>query len=217
MKYTHLFFDLDGTLIDSRLGILNSVKYFMDKKDIAEDDRPLDLNPFIGPPLRDSFRLLFGLTTNEAEQAVHIYREYYSIKGYREYSVYPHVEEALNYLKNCGLSLSLVTSKAEYFAHKIIQEAGLSRWFDAVSGSMLTGERSKKHELILHTLEQLQIKASRSILMVGDRYFDVEGARAAGVSSAAVLYGYGQKEEFTLMPPDRFINSPRCLKSLAVK
>jgi phosphoglycolate phosphatase len=217
MHYTHLFFDLDGTLIDSKEGILSSVKYFMDKTNIPENERPKDLNPFIGPPLRDSFRLLFGLNPDEADEATRIYREHYSEKGFNEYRVYPGIKEILFFLKNSGCSLSLVTSKAEFYAIKIIEAAGFSGLFDAVSGCMLNGERSKKHDLILYTLDQLKIKPSQNVIMIGDRYLDVKGAHAAGISSAAVLYGYGDRPEFNALPPDLFINRPEDLRCLANK
>lgn len=214
MHYTHLFFDLDGTLIDSKAGILNSVKYFMDKTNIPENERPEDLNPFIGPPLRDSFRLLFGLSADEAEDATKIYREYYSKSGFKEYQVYPGIEETLTFLKNSGCSLSLVTSKAEFYARMIVKASGFSGLFDAISGCMLNGERSKKHDLILYTLDQLKLKPSKSVIMIGDRYLDVEGAHVSGISSAAVLYGYGDRSEFDHLSPDLFVNKPEELRCL---
>lgn len=214
MPYTHLFFDLDGTLIDSKEGILSSVRYFMDKANIPEHKRPKDLNLFIGPPLRDSFRLLFGLNPDDADKATQIYREHYSVKGFNEYRLYPGIKESLQFLKNSGLSLSLVTSKAEFYAIKIIESAGFSGLFDAISGSLLTGERSSKHDLILYTLDQLKIKPSRNVIMIGDRSFDIEGANAAGISSAAVLYGYGDRAEFDALSPDLFIKRASDLRSL---
>lgn len=214
MHYTHLFFDLDGTLIDSKKGIFESVNYYMDKVGLPEDMRPKDLNPFIGPPLRDSFKLLFDLNPAEADDATRIYREYYSASGYSEYTLYPGIKEILSFLKNSGFSLSLVTSKAEFYALKIVEQSEMTGLFDTVSGCLLNGERSRKEDLILYTLDRLKLKPGKEVIMIGDRYHDVEGAHAAGISSAAVLYGYGNRQEFANLPPDLFINKPEDLQNL---
>ena len=214
MRYTHLFFDLDGTLIDSKKGIFKSVNYYMDKVELPGNKRPKDLNPFIGPPLRDSFQLLFGLNPAEADEATRIYREYYSASGYSEYVMYPEIIEILSFLKKSGCSLSLVTSKAEFYALKIVEQSGMTGLFDTVSGCLINGERSRKEDLILYTLDRLKLKPSAKVIMIGDRYHDIEGAHATGISSAAVLYGYGNRQEFAEMSPDLFIEHPIGLRDL---
>ncbi len=216
MKYKHLFFDLDGTLIDSKRGIFNAVHYTLDKMEIKAEDRPSDFNPFIGPPLRDSFRDLFNLTVEEAEMATKIYREYYSKTGLYEYSIYDGIPEALNQLVERGFVISLVTSKAESYARLIIESTPFSKYFETVSGCELDGRRSTKHELINYTLHKLKLSPSADVLMIGDRYHDIRGAKLAGVSSAAVLYGYGSNDELLEEAPDLFINTPYELTSLLI-
>ncbi len=216
MKYKHLFFDLDGTLIDSKRGIFNAVHYTLDKMGILAVNRPSDLNPFIGPPLRDSFRDLFNLTSADAESATKIYREYYSKTGLYEYTIYDGIPEALKQLFERGFIISLVTSKAESYARLIIESTPFSKCFQTISGCELDGRRSTKHELINYTLHKLNIKPSADVLMIGDRYHDIRGAKLSGVSSAAVLYGYGSKNELLEEAPDLFINSPFELGSLLI-
>lgn len=216
MKFKHLFFDLDGTLIDSKRGIFNAVNYTLNKMEIKAENRPSDFNPFIGPPLRDSFRDLFNLTAEDAEIATVIYREYYSKTGLYEYSIYDGIPEALNQLFERGFTISLVTSKAESYARLIIESTPFIKCFQTVSGCELDGRRSSKHELINYTLHKLKISPSADVLMIGDRYHDIRGAKLAGVSSAAVLYGYGTRDELIDESPDIIINSPIDLITLKI-
>jgi phosphoglycolate phosphatase len=209
MPYTHLFFDLDGTLIDSRPGIFNSVYYTLDKLKIPKSNWPEDFNPFIGPPLRDSFKTLFGFDDALAELATSTYREYYGRQGLFEFEIYEGIQKALQQLSKAGLKLSLVTSKAEIYALKIVKKAGLSGLLETVSGCEIKGQRSEKAELIGYTLEKLGLEPSPQILMIGDRHYDIIGARMAGISSAAVLYGYGSLEELEGESPDIFLYSPQ--------
>lgn len=215
MKLQHVFFDLDGTLIDSKRGIFNSVQYALNSMQVPVEDRPSDLNPFIGPPLRDSFMNLFHFSPEIAEEATIKYREYYSTQGLYEYELYNGIPEALDFLASSGLILSVVTSKAEVYAKLIIKDSGLFQHFETVTGCKIDGRRSDKQELILHTLDKLKQKASTKIIMAGDRFYDIRGARESGISSCAVLYGYGSLKELTAEKPDIMINSPVDLRSLA--
>jgi phosphoglycolate phosphatase len=208
MKFTHLFFDLDGTLIDSRPGIFSSLYSMLGKLGIPESRWPVDFNPFIGPPLRDSFKSLFGFDEELTETATTIYREYYSKSGLYEFTVYPGIVEALTHLKAAGFNLSIVTSKAESYAERMISRAGFSDLFTTVSGCEINGNRSEKAELINYTLGKFGLQPSKQILMIGDRYHDLRGARMTGISSAAVLYGYGSASELAAEKPCITITSP---------
>ncbi|HOI87708.1 MAG TPA: HAD hydrolase-like protein [Lentimicrobium sp.] len=212
--FSHIFFDLDGTLIDSRPGILASALHTIDTLKVPQDERPEDLTPFIGPPLRHSFMQLFGFDATKAERATEIYREFYGREGMHMFTVYPGIEEQLIKLKEKGLALSLVTSKAWVYAEKIVEEAGLLKYFSELSGCEISGERSEKEELIHYTLEKLGLKPGPQIVMAGDRYHDIRGAKAAGIGSAAVLYGYGSREELENENPGLLIPSPGDLACL---
>lgn len=212
MKFTHLFFDLDGTLIDSKPGIFNSLYYTMDKLEIPESGRPADLNAFIGPPLRVSFRTLFGFDDKMAELATITYREYYTTQGWSQFNVFQEIPEALQWLRDKGFKMSVVTSKAELYTAPVLKKAGIASLFQTVSGCEINGDRSEKAELITYTLGKLSLKPSPEILMIGDRNFDIVGARLAGISSAGVTYGYGSREELLLERPLFLIDSPGQLK-----
>lgn len=217
MAFTHLLFDLDGTLIDSKKGIFNAVRNTLDEMNIPLENRPENMDSFIGPPLRESFRTLFNFNEAEAEKAANIYRVYYSEKGLFEYSIYDGIPESLLYLKNKGFEISVVTSKAEVYARRIVDSFQFKEVFTTVSGCELNGERSSKKELIEYTLSKYGVSPSSDILMIGDRYHDIRGAKACKISSAGILYGYGSKHEIELEAPCFIIQKPYELKEIKLK
>ncbi len=211
MHFTHLFFDLDGTLTDSKPGIFNSAIYAADRLGIPAYKRPADMMPFIGPPLRESFKLVFGLDDETAELATIYYREFYGKEGMHQYSIYAGIPGALETLAALGYNMSVVTSKAEFYAKQIISNSPLKSFFTNVSGCELNGERSEKEVLIPYNAEKLNVPLSNKILMIGDRLHDIRGARSAGISAAGVLYGFGNLKEITDCKPDLIIPSPNLL------
>ncbi|KAF0200730.1 MAG: phosphoglycolate [Bacteroidetes bacterium] len=214
MKYTDLFFDLDGTLTNSKPGIFNSALYAVQKLGLSPEKIPSDLTPFIGPPLRESFKLVFGLNAEQSELATIYYREFYGNEGMHQYTIYKGIPEALKELSDLGYRMSIVTSKAEIYAVEIIRNSPLNSYFSMVSGCELNGERSEKSLLITYNAERLGITLSNNILMIGDRYHDLRGARQAGISAAGVLYGFGSFDEIENEKPDLVINEPTDLVRL---
>jgi len=193
VKYTHLLFDLDGTLTDPQVGITACVQHALIKSGIPVPDRT-SLLPYIGPPLRRSFQDLHGLSAEEAERAVVYYRERFSTVGLYENEVYPGIPEMLAALRRKGYVLGLATSKMERYAHEILAHFGLENHFDHVLGSTPDGSISEKSDVIRLALTQCGFPADRT-LMVGDTKYDVEGARETGLDSVAVSYGYGDWSE----------------------
>lgn len=194
--YDIFFFDLDGTLTDSSLGITNSVIYALKKFGIEETDRR-KLYSFIGPPLTVSFEKFCGFSKEETARAVEYYREYYRDRGIFENRVYDGMEEVLRELKNQGRTLVVATSKPEPFARQIIEHFQLARYFDYVAGMELNGGRGTKAEVIRYALDVCKITDKSRVLMVGDREHDVIGAKAAGIDCLGILYGFGTREELT--------------------
>lgn len=192
--YDFIFFDLDGTLVDSSLGITNSVIHALKKYGIEESDRT-KLYPFIGPPLPASFEKFYGFSKEQCMEAVAYYREYYHDKGVLENTVYDGLEAVLGELKNRGRTLAVATSKPEPFARKIIDAFGLKQYFSYVAGMELDGRRGTKEEVIRYALDTLKITDLSRVLMVGDREHDVIGARGAGIDCLGILYGFGAREE----------------------
>ncbi len=193
-QYEYYLFDLDGTVTDSSLGITNSIMYALDKLGIEKPDRS-ELYKFIGPPMVESFQMYYGMTKEEAWDAITLYREYYNDRGIFENRVYDGLPEVFQELKNRGKKLALATSKPEKYAYEILEHFSIDQYFDAVSGAQMDYGGSNKKEVILHAMEMLDVKDPSLVLMVGDRDLDVNGAKEAGVDCLGVLYGFGNREE----------------------
>ena len=192
--YQIVLFDLDGTLTDSGLGITNAVAYALEKFGIHEEDHS-KLNVFVGPPLKDSFARYYGLSSEECEQGIAYYREYYQDRGLFENEVYPGIPELLKYLKETGRKVILATSKPEFFSSQILKHFHLDQYFDLIAGASMDEKRVEKVEVIHYALEKAGITDVTNAVMVGDREYDILGARENGMDSIGVLYGYGSREE----------------------
>ena len=194
-KYDAVLFDFDGTVADTGKGIFNGVYHVLDSMGI-DPPEPEKLRYFIGPPLHESFRIVFGFNEEECKAAVATYREYYSDKGIFELTMYDGMEELFRKLKARGIKLGISSSKPEIFLLRIVDKFGLSELFDTVKGSDIDYIHSDKSLIIRRATEAMNLPGSAKVLMVGDRCFDINGAKKAGVDSAGVLFGYGSREEF---------------------
>ena len=194
MSYKHILFDLDGTLTDSKPGILNSFHYALTYYgiDVKEEE---EMNVVIGPPLAYSFEHVFGFKGEKIEEAVNKYREYFSTKGMFENTVYDGIPQSLHSLKNEGKKLYIATSKPQKFTEIILKHFDLYDLFDGISGSTMDATRSEKKDIISYLIEKYEIKNKSEILMVGDRKYDCIGAKDNLIDSLGVLYGYGSLEE----------------------
>ena len=192
-NYNPILFDLDGTLSDTGEGIINSVVYALNKYDIKVEDKR-ELFEFVGPPLHKSFENFYGFSPETAQQAVEYYREYYAVKGIYENTVYSGIYSLLERLKADGKTLAVATSKPEKFAKIVIESNNMSKYFSVVAGANLDGSRTKKADVIKYALNRLNAPNAVPVI-VGDRCYDVVGAKEAGIDSIGVLYGYGSIEE----------------------
>lgn len=191
----YILWDLDGTLTESAPGIVNSVLHALNKMGIYEDDRR-KLEAFVGPPLLESFQKFYGMTPEEARQGMAYYREYFAEKGLFENQVYPGIPQALQKLRSHGYHLAVATSKPEVFARRILEHFELADCFELIGGSTLDEKRCEKADVITYVMETLGLDPTKnSVLMVGDRLHDVQGAAANGIPCLGVLYGYGSREE----------------------
>lgn len=201
MKYNTILFDLDGTLTDPALGITNAVMYSLRHFHIEVKDRT-ELFKFIGPPLIESFSLFYGFDEERSRAATAYYREYYREQGIFENKVYEGMEEMLGRLRAAGGRLAVATSKPEPFAVQIMEHFHLAEFFDYIAGSTLDETRNNKAEVIEYALESMGVTDRSTVLMVGDREYDVLGAKRCGLDSLGVLYGYGSKEELEMAGAD---------------
>ncbi len=189
-----ILFDLDGTLTDPKEGITNCVKYALEHFGINETDIS-KLLKFIGPPLYDSFRELYGFSHEDANLAVEKYRERFSVVGLFENAVLDGAKELLKSLQENGKTLALATSKPYVFAKRIIERYDLSRYFTYAVGAELDGTRNHKHEVIAEVLRIAKPKDISQVVMIGDRKQDILGAKMCGIASIGVRCGYAEEDE----------------------
>ncbi len=218
--YKYILFDLDGTLTDPKEGICASVQYALEKcgKEVPAID---ELTPFIGPPLKDSFMEYCHMSEDEALKAIEYYRERFNDVGWSENVIYPGVPELLKEAKQKGVRLAIASSKPTVFVERILRHFKIYRYFDAVVGSELDGARSKKEEVVEEALRQLYEGSDGDIAekksqtaMVGDRCFDIEGARAQEVDAIGVSYGYQEPGELAKAGADAIAATVEELKEL---
>ncbi|MDD2956404.1 MAG: HAD family hydrolase [Oscillospiraceae bacterium] len=213
MEKDIILFDLDGTLTDSKPGIVRSLQYAMEKMGLQAWSET-ELECFIGPPLQESFREYMGLSGDEIQRAVAFYRERFSTVGIFENAVYPGIPELLASLGNAGKRLFVATSKPEKFARRILEHFELAGWFEDICGSELDGTRDEKAQVIEYCLEKNDLRDLSRAVMVGDRRHDVLGAHRMGLEAVGVLYGYGGAQELIAAGADELAPTVEALETL---
>ena len=201
--YDAILFDVDGTLIDSAPGILNTLEMVF--RDMGVDLTNVNLRRYIGPPLRKSFAEHFS-DPAKIEEATERYRMIYHEKGSHEGGVYPGVPEMLRRLKDAGFTLCTATCKPTEVVTPILEEQGIAGYFAFIGGASMDESRDTKNDVIRHVLSQPALQGKR-VLMVGDRSDDLQGAANCGLDAAGVLYGYGSREELEPFHPKLLVES----------
>lgn len=215
----YLLFDLDGTLTDPGVGITTCVQYALKSFGIEEPD--LDkLTPFIGPPLKDSFKEFYDMDDMQATEAVAKYRERFENEGIFENQVYKGIPEMLRLLQSKGFYLGVASSKPTVYVERILDHFDLRKYFYVIVGSELDGTRVNKDEVVMEALNRMfaykPIQYSQ-VYMIGDRKFDIEGAKARGIESVGVAYGYGTMEELKAAKADYIVRSVEELQKFLMR
>ena len=213
MKREHLFFDLDGTLTDSMLGITKATQYALKRYGIEVEDLN-ELRPFVGPPLHESFMKYYNFNEKDAQDAILVFREYYNETGWLENVPYEGIESVLQELIACGKKLYVATSKPEWMAKRVLDHFGLSVYFTFIGGADDAESRVKKGDVIQYVLDQCNLNDKDSIVMIGDREHDIIGAHKKGIDAVGVLYGYGDREEMEQIQADWITETPATLLEL---
>ena len=209
-----LFFDLDGTLIDSAVGITRCVAHALER--LGEPVPPeAELRRWIGPALRDSFGPLLN-DAGRTEQAVLHYRERFETHGWSEHQVYAGIGDAVQALSDAGYRLAVVTAKNEPHARRIVAHLPFGHLFQDVIGATECGRLSHKPELIAEALSRFDLAASQA-RMIGDRRMDIEGARHHGMASVGVLWGFGGESELRAAGAEQLASDPADLARLLLE
>lgn len=212
--YKYFIFDFDGTVVDTGEGILKSLQFaFIDN---GREAPPLDdLKKFIGPPIYYSFTHYYGVSEDEVGNYIKSYRKRYKEKGVFESFVYPGMLETIKELKLRRAKLGIASSKPEHLIFDVANFHGIMPFFDAVSGTQVDdSNHSSKTDLVLRAIDLLGAEDKSEVLMIGDRLYDIDGAKGADVDSCGVLFGYGSREEFVEHGADFIIERPEELVSI---
>lgn len=188
----YILFDFDGTVFDTAEGITKCVQYALGKMGIeAELD---ELMCFAGPPLVEMFMQKYGMSEKDALHATELYRERYLPTGWVECSPFDGMHELMQRLRAAGKKLAVATSKPERLARQILEHYSMTDDFDLICGSEFDGTRGQKWEVIDFVLKSFGIEPTDAI-MVGDRKYDVIGAKKCGLDCIGVRFGYAEPNE----------------------
>ncbi|PTN04811.1 HAD hydrolase-like protein [Mangrovibacterium marinum] len=201
-NFSHLIFDLDGTLVDSKPGLLNALRFVLGEMGL---DLPAEelIDSLIGPPVQQGMRNILGFNDRQVEISSRLFREYYGEKGMYEGHVYPGIQLLLEALLADGAKLYIATSKQAVFLPAILRHFELERYFDDTEGSEGAALQTKA-ELITNLMDRNRLEPSHRIAMIGDTKFDVVGGKANEITTIAVGYGFGLNGDLQELDPDYF-------------
>lgn len=214
--YDYILFDLDGTVTDSKPGIITCIKYALDGKGIKYPDESI-FDKMVGPPFRVSMKEFLGLDMPVIEQLISLYRGKYEVDGWKDCRIYDGMTDVFKTLKAAGKRLAIATSKPQKFTDIMIGGLELDKYFDFVGGATCDASKETKADVINLVLENLQAQDKSKVLMIGDRLYDIEGAHIVGVDCAAVMWGYGNAAEFEKYGAEYVLNSPDDILKLVLK
>lgn len=206
--FDHIFFDFDGTIMDTSPGIYDSfdrvIAHYKLDYPRSEYDR------MIGPPLKESFGNILNLPESEIRNAIKVYRDYYSTEGMYNAEVYDGVVELIENLRKGGKKIYTATSKPELFTRKILERYELDHLFDFIGGSDLEERgRVEKKDVVEYVISTRRLSDNKeSCILIGDRKYDVIGAHEAGIKCAGILWGFGSREEFESCGADFILEAP---------
>ena len=214
--FDSVIFDFDGTVADTCEGVFECIRYAIDKEGLPQ---PPDsyMRKFVGPPFKMSFPECFpGIDDACVDRLIAFYREKYAVSGIYKFRLYDGMEELLGFLKENGIKAGIASSKPEIFINQLLDKCGLRKYFDVPVGAKSEDAHPDKAEIVAEAKERLAKLGCTKPLMVGDRKFDILGAKAENVPCAAVLFGYGSREEFEEFGADYIVADCEELKKIII-
>ncbi len=213
LNFDAVIFDFDGTVADTGRGIFSCLRYVLEKHNLPELDEK-SLRSFIGPPLHESFKRECKVDDETADKLVASYREIYSEKGIFEFDLYDGITDVLSEIRSHGGITGIASSKPEDFINIILNETGISQYFDVTTGSDPRYAESDKTTILKSCISKMNLKDDAKILMVGDRLYDIVGAHNVGIPCACVMFGYGSEAEFKEYNADYIVKDTDELKKV---
>lgn len=192
-KYQIAVFDLDGTLMDTGIGVLSSVRHVIKIKGLPELSEET-IQSFVGPPVQVSFQNIYGMSKEAAWECAEVFREQYKNVDLLKADAYPGIYDCLQALRDKGIKTAVATYKRHDYAVKLLNYYCFDRYFDIMYGADMEGKYTKK-DIIRKCMDDLGITDYRSALMIGDTSNDAKGAMEIGMDFMGVTYGYGYRTE----------------------
>lgn len=212
--YKAVIFDFDGTICDTGEGVKKCAAYALDSMGIAHPQWN-EMDFFIGPPLLVTFQERFNQSPSVAEELVQKFRERYSTKGLTESCLYDGVCDLLYRLKADGIKIGIASSKPQKYIINLLEKYGVEKCFDSVCGVSFNADCESKQSIISRCLGELGVEKADAV-MVGDRHYDIDGAKANGIASVGVLWGYGSRFEFIESGADFMAEKVDDIESIAL-
>lgn len=213
IQYKSIFFDLDGTLLESGEGIFNALNYMFGRLGMQEDDEKR-LRAFIGPPIKHHLKDAYAMDEQQTTKAYSFFKEYYIDKGEYESRLYPGVQEMIKTVYKSGIRLFIATSKREHMIYPALEKYQLFDYFEATFGGQHDKGIYDKTQVLQNAVERLG-GLPASTIMIGDRHYDIIGGKAIGVDTAGVLYGYGSRQELVDAGCDYLLDTVGDISNLA--
>ncbi len=207
----YLFFDLDGTLLNTAKGITTGIADSI-RETVGITEKPENLLSFIGPPLYDEFIRVFNITPAQADETVRVYRKYYADVGMYLNSPYHGIFEAIQKLKRIGYVPVVATSKPTVYSLQMLEAHGALSLFRMVSGTTIGNHKETKADVIRNAINSLGVDPTDAY-MIGDRKFDMLGGIETGLAPLGVSYGFGSYEELKNAGAHKIFDSPSALRT----
>lgn len=203
MEYKYIFFDFDGTLVNTVEGTAASAKYALDQFSINTDNIE-DLGKiFCGPPLKESFSK-FDLSEEDIKSAITIYKKYQAENTIELSKIYEGIKELLENLKNLGKSLNVVTLKSKEITINILKYLDIYKYFDNIIGMCDEFPNQNKKEMLKYVTDKID---SDKAIMIGDRKSDIEAGNYCKIDTLAVLYGMDSYDTLSTANPTFFADN----------
>ena len=201
----HIMFDFDGTLADTKEGIIKSMHYAFDQLHISRVEEKI-IADTIGPPLEEMFSIFLKTQDHELiQRGVELFRKRYRVKGVRELELYPAVKETLEKLKAEGKKLYIVTSKPEVFVRQICKEYDIINHFTDITGVSTQAISLSKGKRMRLLMEQHGFTRENAV-MVGDRPEDARAAAENSIRCIGMSYGYSTEHDLRQAGCDKIGN-----------
>jgi len=201
-NFAHLIFDLDGTLVNSKPGLLNGLRFVLQQMGLNRNPDEI-IDQLIGPPIQQGMREILGFNERQIEISSRLFREYYGQRGMFEGEVYPGIRVLMEELVEHGVKIYLATSKHRIYLSTVLRHFELEKYFDDTEGAEGSVLQTKA-ELITNLMDRNRLKPSNHVAMIGDTKFDIVGGKANEITTIAVGYGFGVNKELQELKPDYF-------------